>query len=95
MVLSQGRFRLPRSCIVADKRGLCRYDFYQNPTHLTLSIYIKGYGDAGVKEGVKVDFEVNKVCRQLFSDSMCLLTRTLDGHCSSGPGRYSSEDVFD
>lgn len=40
---------------------LPRYDFYQSPTHLILSLYLKGYNAPGVVEQVDVSFEETRV----------------------------------
>ncbi|WVW82606.1 hypothetical protein I302_104617 [Kwoniella bestiolae CBS 10118] len=46
-------------------KGLPSHDYYQSPTHLTLSIYIKGYAAEGIKENVKVEFEQRKIAIHL------------------------------
>ncbi|KAL1408769.1 hypothetical protein Q8F55_005582 [Vanrija albida] len=40
---------------------LPRYDFYQSPVDLTVSLYIKGYGTSPAREQVKVDYYTNRV----------------------------------
>lgn len=38
-----------------------RYDFYQSPVDLTVSLYIKGYGVSPAREQVKVHYFTNRV----------------------------------
>ncbi|WOO82459.1 Protein SGT1 B [Vanrija pseudolonga] len=40
---------------------LPRYDFYQSPVDLTVSLYIKGYGASPAREQVKVHYFTNRV----------------------------------
>ncbi|WWC86515.1 uncharacterized protein L201_001392 [Kwoniella dendrophila CBS 6074] len=44
---------------------LPRHDFYQNSTHITLSIYLKGYGNEGIKENVEIQFDQRKITIEL------------------------------
>ncbi|WVQ97300.1 hypothetical protein IAU59_004411 [Kwoniella sp. CBS 9459] len=41
--------------------ALPSYDFYQTPTHLTLSVYVKGYAAEGVKDQVDVKLEESRI----------------------------------
>ncbi|OCF45303.1 hypothetical protein I317_00826 [Kwoniella heveanensis CBS 569] len=41
------------------------YDFYQTPTHLTLSVYVKGYAAEGVKDQVDVKLDESSITMSL------------------------------
>jgi len=38
-----------------------RHDYYQTETEVIISLYVKGYGAAEVKDEVKINFEAVKV----------------------------------
>ncbi|CAD6588897.1 MAG: hypothetical protein TREMPRED_005196 [Tremellales sp. Tagirdzhanova-0007] len=40
---------------------LPRHDYYQTPQQIILSIYVKGYGAAGIKEAVRLDIKVDRL----------------------------------
>ncbi|WWD09673.1 hypothetical protein V865_007801 [Kwoniella europaea PYCC6329] len=44
-----------------SNKDLPSHDFYQSLTHLTLSVYMKGYGVEGIKDNVKVEFDTRKI----------------------------------
>ncbi|WVQ61922.1 uncharacterized protein L199_000055 [Kwoniella botswanensis] len=44
-----------------SNKNLPSHDYYQSLTHLTLSVYMKGYGVEGIKDNVKVEFDTRKI----------------------------------
>ncbi|WRT64398.1 uncharacterized protein IL334_001330 [Kwoniella shivajii] len=65
-----------------DNSHLPSHDFYQDPTSITLSVYIKGYGGESVKKDVKVIIEERKITINLPS-------------LSAGNGIESREIIFE
>lgn len=42
-------------------RANVRHDFYQSPTDVTVSIYVKGYNTPSARENVKIDYHTHSV----------------------------------
>lgn len=38
-----------------------RHDFYQSPTDVTISIYVKGYNTPSARENIKIDYHTHSV----------------------------------
>lgn len=52
---------VPRYAENDDRQAKLRHDFYQSPTEVTVSIYVKGYGASPAREAVKVDYHTRSV----------------------------------